>query len=438
MRRLNIHYVLPLALLFTALPITAFAASADDEGLISYQVRKGDTLIDLGARFFNRPQDYRIVQSQNKIINPSAIPVGSIIYIPRNLLRFQPGSAKLISVRGAVVIGGGSAASQAKIGQIISEGARLSTSASSFVTLQLDDGSRVSLPSNSDLTIRRLRKYALGGSLDYDFDVGKGGARSTVIPLKSKDDRYRVRTPKAVSAVRGTDFQTRYDDAANRDFAEVVNGALAVGLGKEAATDLPAGKGLAVAANGEATIETLLPPPAFVRPGKVQADHELSFQATPSAGENGYRLTLATDAGFVDQIADIRSNVPETHIDGLPDGSYFLRVRAISAQGIEGNTATFPFKRRLNGVKGSAGKADDGYSFKWLGEGQGARRYHFQLFAGSTKSAALVDEAGLDTDRISISDLATGDYYWRVGAVQFIDGESATNWSEFEKLTIAP
>ncbi|MBK8161488.1 MAG: hypothetical protein IPK59_22995 [Rhodospirillaceae bacterium] len=39
-----------------------------------------------------------------------------------------------------------------------------------------------------------------------------------------------MRTPKAVSAVRGTDFQTRFDDTAKRDFAEVDEGALAIGV----------------------------------------------------------------------------------------------------------------------------------------------------------------------------------------------------------------
>ncbi len=437
MRRRNLQYILPFALMIAAMPGTAFAKT-DDDGLINYQVRKGDTLISLAARFFNSAQDYRVVQTRNKIANPNVIPVGKVIQIPRNILKFEAGGAKLVSVRGDVAIrSGNGAASQARIGQILSEGTRLSTSASSFVTLQLDDGSRVSLPSNSDLTIRRLRKYALGGSMDYDFDVGKGGARSTVTPLKQKDDRYRVRTPKAVSAVRGTDFQTRYDDAANRDFAEVVDGALAVGLGSTD-TALPAGKGMAVASDGQATIETLLPPPSFVQPGKVQADYDLFFKATPGAAEKGYRLTIAADAGFVDQIEDVRTDKPDAKISGIADGSYFLRVRAISAQGIEGLPATFAFKRRLNGVSASGGKGDDGYGFKWIGEGQGERRYHFQLFKENKTGTAMIDEAGLDTDKISISDLAPGDYFWRVGAVQFVDGEATTNWSDFEKLTVAP
>jgi hypothetical protein len=443
MRKLVSYAVLSASLLFAAIPETAFGGTyvntKTDDGQISYQVRKGDTLIDLAARFFNHVQDYRIVQTQNKIADPANIPVGKVIQIPRAFLRYQAGTAKLVSVRGSVAIRDASTpAMQAKIGQILGEGDRLSTSASSFVTLQLDDGSRVSLPSNSDLTIRRLRTYTLGGSMDYDFDVGKGGARSTVTPLKTPDDRYRVRSPKAVSAVRGTDFQTRYDPDTNRDFAEVVNGALAVGLSSDASMALPAGQGLAVSADGKATVEALLPAPRFVQPGKVQSDHDLHFKAMPSASENGYRLTVASDAGFIDQVEDLRSPNPDAKISGISDGNYFLRVRAISAQGIEGIPATFAFKRRLNGVSASGGKGDDGYSFKWLGEGNGARSYHFQMFKGNKSGTAFVDEAGLDTDRISISDLTPGDYYWRVGAVQYLDNEASTNWSDFEKLTIAP
>ena len=47
------------------------------------------------------------------------------------------------------------------------------------------------------------------------------------------------------------------------------------------------------------------------------------------------------------------------------------------------------------------------------------------------------DEASLDGDRISISDLPPGDYFWRVGVVQYLDGEMATNWLPIEKMTVA-
>lgn len=424
------------AFLFSALLLAVMPVKAadNDDAPVRYVVRKGDTLIDLGNRYLARAESYKIVQRQNQIADPFALPVGKVLTIPRSLLKFKPASARLIAVRGQVLAG----RSQASVGQILGEGTALRTAGSSFATLMLDDGSRVSLPSNTEIRIRRLRSYVLGGSLDYDFDVAKGGMQSAVIKHKSVDDRYQVRTPKAVSAVRGTDFQSRYDAAADKDFAEVVEGALAVAAGSSQPAALPAGNGLALVPGGKIIRETLLAAPSLVEPGRVQADPVVKFVANRAAGDNAYRVALAADAGFIDQIADVAVDQPEITFENLPNGNYFVRARAVSAAGIEGLPVTYAFKRRLNGVNATAGQSDDGYVFKWIGDGEGTRRFHFQLFRVSIKTLPIVDEAALDSDRILLSDLPPGEYHWRVGAVQYLDGEMATNWAPFEKLTVAP
>ena len=424
--------LLSLSALALGFPQTANAGSNDDAP-VRYVVRPGDTLISLGDRYLVRADHYKIVQQHNRIANPYALPIGKILSIPRNLLKYKPAKAKFVAVRGRVLAG----QAQASVGQILNEGSAVSTAESSFATLSLDDGSRISLPSNSDIRIRRLRSYVLGGSLDYDFDVAKGGMSSAVNKHKSADDRYQVRTPKAVSAVSGTDFQSRYDDRSEKDFAEVVEGKLAVGAGSAKAIDLPAGNGLALTPDGGVIRETLLAPPALVEPGRLQADPEISFVAAAAASESGYRVTIAADAGFIDQVADGLAINKRAGFQNVSNGNYFVRARAISANGIEGLPVTYAFKRRLNGVKAAAGQSDDGYVFKWIGDGEGVRRNHFQLFRGTVETLPLVDEASLDSDRIIISDLPPGDYFWRVGVVQYLDGEMATNWASVEKLKVA-
>lgn len=404
--------------------------ASDDNAPIRYTVRKGDTLIDLGKRYLRAPDQYKIVQQQNRVTDPFALPVGKILTIPRSLLKFRPASAKLISVRGQVL----ASAAAASVGQMLREGAAISTGPSSFATMLLDDGSRISLPSNSDIRIHRLRSYVLGGSLDYDFDITKGGIRSSVAKHKSGDDRYQVRTPKAVSAVRGTDFQSRYDPDAGSDFAEVVEGGLAVNAGSGASRPLPAGNGLAVKMGGGVITEALLAPPPLREPGKTQADKVIRFAAE---NPGGVRYTIAADAGFVEQVADTIAPDGKAEFAELANGNYFVRARAISGNGIQGMPATFAFKRRLNGVSASAGQAEDGYVFRWIGEGAGAQRFHFQLFRNATDQIAMIDEAGLTGDRVSISDLPQGDYYWRVGVVQYLDGEVAINWTPLEKLSVS-
>ena len=416
--------------LLTAIGHASVAQASTDNAPVKYVVRKGDNLISLGERYLTSPQSYKIVQRQNRIANPHAISVGKILNIPRNLLKFRSANAKLISVRGQVLAGDAAAST----GQILQEGTAISTGPSSFATMLLDDGSRVSLPSNSNVRIRLLRKYVLGGSLDYDFDITKGGARSAVAKHKSADDRYRVRTPKAVSAVRGTDFQSRFDPESNNDFAEVVEGALAVDAGSKATRPVGAGNGLAVKADGGVIAEALLSPPALNEPGKTQSDKIVRFVSLDSRGTH---YAVGKDAGFIDQVADMVTIDGKAEFSDIPNGNYFIRARAISENGIQGVPATFAFKRRLNGVSGNAGQSEEGYVFRWIGEGEGKQRFHFQLFRNTTDQVPMVDEAGLSVDGVTLSDLPQGDYLWRVGVVQYLDGEVAINWTPLEKLSVS-
>jgi hypothetical protein len=408
----------------------ANAAGQDDDPPIRYVVRKGDTLISLGDRYFRTSQSYRIVQRQNRIIDPHRIPVGKILIFPRNMLKYRPAVAELLSVRGQVTSGEG----KLSTGQKLPEGTAIETGPSSFATMVLDDGSRISLPSNSAIRIRRLRTYILGNILDYDFDVARGGIRSTVVKQKSPDDRYRVRTPKAVSAVRGTDFQSRFDTDSQNDFAEVVEGGLAVNAGGGNERSLPAGNGLSVKADGGVVTETLLVAPELRAPGKLQSDKIVRFAALANLP---IRYTIAADSGFIEQVADVIVPDGNAEFADLPDGNYFVRARAISANGLQGIPATFTFKRRMNSVTGSAGKEDTGYIFRWRAEGQGTQRFHFQLFRNAVDTVAMVDEAGLDTQMITLSDLPPADYFWRVASVQYIDSEVAISWTPFEKITVS-
>ncbi len=406
------------------------ANAAPGDEYIRYTARKGDTLIALGNQYLINPQNYRIIQRNNRIADPRRIPVGKVIFFPRALLKFQPAKARLLSVRGSVLLNVGGSRSTASTGQIIGEGAALSTAGASFVTLALDNGSKVSLPSNSDMRIHRLRTYTLGGSLDYDFDIDRGAARSKVTPLQTPGDRYQMHTPKAVSAVRGTDFEMRHDDASGNDFAEVDEGALAVGSGGSEFA-LPAGNGLAVTASGLIR-EPLKAAPLLSDPKRVYANEDVQFAVQDK--DAGHYFQLSTDAGFIDHVGEARVTDGTASFGNLPNGSYFLRVRTISPSGIQGLPATYAFKRRLNGIKGTAEHGAEGYAFRWAGEGEGVRRYHFQLFQGSLDGQLIIDEAALDGSQIVISDLPPGEYFWRVGSVQYLDGEASTNWTDPEKL----
>jgi hypothetical protein len=427
--------------LLTIFALSLFAAGssarASSDDAIIYQLKRGDTLIGIAKKYMARESDYGKVQKANGIRDPQTIPVGTKLRISRSLLKYQASAARLVAVRGNVTLVRGGSAGAAATGASLGEGVTVRTAGSSFATLSLENGSRISLPSNSDLKIVRLRRYLIDSSLDYDFDVGRGGAKSKVTPLTNANDRYVVKTPKAVSAVRGTDFQARFDEASGGDFSEVTEGALAIALPDGATSALPAGNGLAVTKSGSVITEALLAAMNLPDAGKAQKDKVVSFDIPKGAGAVATRVALGADAGFVEQLADGSFDGDKAEFSGIDDGNYFVRFRPVSANGIEGMPATYAFKRRLNTVAASGGASDLGYVFKWLGEGRGTLRFHFQLYRDKPEGTPMVDEAGLTGEQIGLSDLPAGDYYWRVASVQYLDGEVSTSWTPFEKLTVS-
>ena len=56
------------------------AQAAPDDALV-YEVKRGDTLINLGTKYFVQAGDYRALQKANNIRNDRAIPVGSKLQI---------------------------------------------------------------------------------------------------------------------------------------------------------------------------------------------------------------------------------------------------------------------------------------------------------------------------------------------------------------------
>ena len=431
--------------LFAFAPSEAGAQKNPDTEQITYIFKHGDTLYSLANKYLRKRPDYIAVQRINRIANPREIPVGKSLRIPVNLLKYRPSEAKLSAFRGDVSIASDGRNLTPIRGLDIGEGSHLTTAARSFLTLQLEDGSRVSLPSNSHVRITRLRHILLTDSIDYEIAVDKGRIRSKVAPLQKKADRYRVRTPVAVSAVRGTDYRTRVDEISGTAFSETVEGEVVVAPGESLSSgrviSIPAGTGAAATVTGAIAKAELLPPPELLDPAKVQSEAKLQFSVAQKDSAVAHRLIIASDAGFIDLVAETEGQGVVLDLQAIPNGRYFVKVTALDAEGFEGMPATYSFKRQLSTLGGSADSGDFGYRFKWFGEGEGNRYYRLQILKDSKTSIPIIDESGLSTDSVTLSDLADGEYYWRVGVIQFSsdpeDPEAIEKWTDFEKLTVA-
>ncbi|MEP3916771.1 MAG: FecR domain-containing protein [Parasphingorhabdus sp.] len=425
-------------------PTEASAQKKSNADQVPYVFERGDTLIDFADKYLRKRSDYFAVQRINHIADPRKISIGKRLRIPVKLLKYRPSEASLSAFRGAVAISSGGRNMTPSVGLDIGEGSKISTAARSFLTLRLEDGSKVSLPSNSRVRISRLRHILLTDSIDYEIAVDKGRIRSKVAPLKKKADRYRVRTPVAVSAVRGTDYRTRVDEASGTAFSETVEGEVIVAAGEDlnkgGAISVPAGTGAAAAVGGKLAKAELLSPPELLDPAKVQSESELRFALASGGSAIGHRIIIASDAGFVDVVAEAQGQGSGIQIPAIPNGRYFAKMTALSADGFEGMPAAYSFKRQLSTLGGSADAGDFGYRFKWGGKGEGQRFYRLQILKDSKTTVPIVDEAGLMHSAVTLSDLADGDYFWRVGVIQLssdqTDHEAIEQWTDFEKLTV--
>ena len=437
---------LAAALLSTSPALAQSRDAASSAETLDYQVQRGDTLIDLAIAYLNRPTDYRQVQRRNRVADPRRMAVGRTLAFPIDLLRADPDQARIASFRGAVTLNQGSASGAPTPGQSVSEGAVLTTGANAFVRLALSDGSHVVVPSNSRVRLTRLRRYAINGAVDHAMTVEAGRAESRVTPRR-RPGGFVVRTPVSVSAVRGTDFRVAFDDDADRSATEVIEGRVEVesGDGQVEAT-AAAAEGVTASATA-ARLVPLLPAPALARPDDVQSGREAVFGIVALADADRYRGRLATDAGMIDAFAEADSASGDTRLTfaDLADGAYFLRLSALSTEGVEGRSTTYSFIRARNGVDGlaSSNSMQDRrrfYRFRWEAQGEGEARFRFQLSKegadGSPEGVPLIDQSGLTDQAFTLSDLPPGVYTWRVQGSRHRFGRLLQVWSEPQQLRI--
>lgn len=434
------------ALLSTSPAFAQSRADAAPAETIDYRVQRGDTLFDLAVAYLNRPADYRQVQRRNRVAEPRRMATGRNLAFPVSLLRADPDQARIAGFRGAVTLAQGPSTGAPTQGQTVSEGAVLTTGANAFVRLALSDGSHVVVPSNSRVRLTRLRRYAINGAVDHAMTVEAGRAESRVTP-RLRPGGFVVRTPVSVSAVRGTEFRVSFNDADDRSATEVIEGRVEVESGDGTI------EAIAVAAEGVAANETgailvpLLPAPALARPGDVQSGREAGFGIDALSGADRYRGRLATDAGMIDAFAETDSAPGDARLTfaDLADGAYFLRLSALSPEGIEGRSTTYSFIRARNeiGRLTSSSSAQDGrrfYRFRWVAEGEGEASFRLQLSRegadGAPEGSPLIDHPGLTDQAFTLTDLPPGVYTWRVQGSRHRFGRLLQVWSEPQQLRI--
>ena len=418
-----------------ALALPHAGAMAQDDDAIIYTVKKGDTLYTLAQRYMRSYRSVRVVQRLNKIANPRRLPIGKTLRIPRSALKYTPLRLNVAYYSGTVTVSNKAISNATQL----TEGDTVSTAGNGFITFASDSGKRFTMPSNSVMFLGTARRYVLGNIEDIDFEVRKGRGNTKSSPLK-RNDRLRMRTPVATTAVRGTEFRTAFAADTGASITEVVEGSVNVAVGEE--SDVASeGFGLASTAAGLGQQEALLPAAKFVEGTRPQTAEALAFEIVPLQGAAQYRVQLARDADFLDVVNETVVADPAASFSDLEDGRYFVRARGVSASGVEGlNAYADSFLRKRLGVEGSSERSAlaDGFMFKWLAAGQGNSTYAFQLWREGEAGQLLVDETGLSDTSILLTNLEPATYQWRVAVMQTDPVEGLLKvWGETKGLVVS-
>ncbi|CAB3704835.1 hypothetical protein LMG27174_03876 [Paraburkholderia rhynchosiae] len=440
-------------------------AKAAPPAYVSYMTHEGDTLYDIASRYLSDTADWAVLSRLNRVPAPRRLPAGITLRLPANKLKQDRESARVIATSGpAEHAFGASPYVPLAVGEALAEGDRIRTGPNGFVTLELSDGSHVTMTQDGKLDIGKLRRTALTGAADRLLELHRGEVESQVTHATKKDDRFQIRSPSVVAGVRGTRFRVAYNGDEETTAVEVLDGAVGVdpalagssALGQVPGVPLQASAQLLAARFGSITragraigdAVELLAAPALRQPARVQDGKTVAFDLIPAqtaeAAQHAaaYRVQISRDADQLDLIRDLRVSEPHADFGNLADGTYFVRISAVDASGLEGLPQVYGFERRQFGLAASAAPraGNRNYEFRWF-VSQSApsveTRFRFVMATTDDLRHPIVDRTDLTGGQFVVSDLPPGVYYWMIVAEQFENGRFYETSSAVRSFTLA-
>lgn len=335
---------LPLFFLIFAISLPGLVSA--EEEYWEYTFRPGDSLWKIAKRYTSDVNNWWEIQQLNQVREgpDRRILPGTRIFIPVSMLKLQPAPALVIALNGeANIIRANGAQLTATLGEKLYSGDRIVTDDRQSVRLQFADHSELQVLANSDVVLDKLSHHKQTGMVDTRVRLNSGSI-NTWVEKQQPDSRYEIRTPSAITAVRGTAFRLSSDnDMVSR--TEVTEGFVAVSAGNDE-KNLQDGYGI-VAEKGKPlpTPVKLLPAPKLdIKPSTDQTAVVLSWPKLE--GAKYYRYQLATDEKFNQLSVDTTTVENTIKLDGLQPGHYYLQLRGVDQLKLEGLDKVIEFDIR--------------------------------------------------------------------------------------------
>jgi hypothetical protein len=339
---------LMLAVLGLSSPLVAMAqataSSSADQANVVYRINPGDTFNNIWSRFVQPDADRQLVLQLNQITNVNRISVGTELLLPRHLLQFTPSVANVVSLTCAQPIMVGT--TTLAVGADVTEGDVLRVPADCHVTLAVEDGSVIRLPSSATLKFTALRKNALESEPEVRLDLVRGRVEISVKKNRSRSTPFEVTTPKAVMGVRGTEFRVGYSPEDETAQVEVLTGTVSAQGGQDAVgQNVEKGYGLPIDAKGRAQdLEQLLPPPKFESTRRIMPPTPGRWlNLAPMVEAKTYVASSASTANLGGTRYTQNLKEPRVPVGYLDDNALFYEFMAIAHSGLYGQPIRYGF-----------------------------------------------------------------------------------------------
>lgn len=345
------------------LAITFPALVTAEQEYWEYTFRPGDTIWKIAEKYTTSVDNWSEIQKINQIRQgmDRKIRPGARIVIPVSMLKLQPVPARVIAISDNVsLIRANGDKETISTDTLLYSGDRVITGKQQSLRLQFADYSELKVLANTEVVFDKLSQHKLTGMVDTRIRLNKGSV-NTWVKQQRPGSRYEIKTPTAITAVRGTAFRFSADsDVLSR--TEVTEGVVVVSVGesKKLVND---GYGI-VAEKGRPLSEPvkLLAAP-MLSDNLSTGRYELIVSWRKVDAAIAYRYQLSIDEKFNNIIIDASTSNNITRIINLQPGHYYLRLRGVDQHKLEGfdSVARYEIKQVLPPPPPPPPPVDDGY-----------------------------------------------------------------------------
>ncbi|MBX2884082.1 MAG: FecR domain-containing protein [Granulosicoccus sp.] len=304
-------------------------------------VKEGETLLSISRSEFGTRSLWRHIAEFNQIdVDVSLLP-GQILLLP-TLINAPRQYALVVYTHGQADRIENDTASPVALARNdrIFPGTIIETGQNGFASISFQNGSVVNLQPESRFKLRHLDCLDTDKTCFVDVSVPTGDVTIEVESIDNQSSQFRITTPFASAAVRGTRFD--FIASGSQLLLGVTEGAVAVqSAGAEVVVDFGFGaKTLANQPPGDPVPLLHLPTFTNIPPRLAVTDRIGWWRVTDAAN---YEWTISSDAASSNVIEKQTTPGQFVEIGDLAAGDYYLQVRALNDDGLKGfpNTEKF-------------------------------------------------------------------------------------------------